>query len=167
MNPTANIKWIIDYNEQFREQVESGEPNPLADLTIRAGEYDLTGSTNDLFYLDDYLYFHFRKLLDAVEDVVQGEDKCLTLYSIPNDIVLRPEDDVVFVSLINSQGERKNVDVPESGVPVTKIAFVEELVQTAKQFHDKVVEINPDLRNSEPMEQLRQLIENVEGMTIE
>lgn len=34
---------VVDYDERFEEQVENGDPNPLADLTIRVGEYDLTG----------------------------------------------------------------------------------------------------------------------------
>lgn len=160
MNPTTAFRLCIDYDEQLIEQVESGDPNPLADLTIRAGEYDLTGASENQYYLDDYLYFHFRKLLDAVEDVMEGEQQKLTLYSIPDEIVLRPEEDAVYVSLLNSRGERKNDNVPEGGVPVTKTAFVEGLVRAADEFHDEIVETNPELETSEQMKTLNQHIQN-------
>lgn len=159
MNPITTFVLYIDYDEQFVEQVENGDTNPLANLTIRAGEYDLTGASESRYYLDEYLYFHFRKLLDAVGDVVRGEQKNLTLYSIPDEIILRPEEDVVYVSLLNPKGERKNDNVPESGVPVTKTAFVEGLIRAAEEFHDEIVTTNPELENSEQMKTLNGYIQ--------
>lgn len=161
---TDTFEVVIDYDEQFEEQVESGDPNPLADLTIKVGEYDLTGASDSRFYLDDYLYFNLRKQLDAVEDVIAGNRRELTFYSIPDDLILNPEDDIVYVSLLNSRGKRKNDAVPQDGVPVKKETFVTALIKTAEEFHQKVTQINPELEDSEQMQSLCEYIENVEQM---
>ncbi|NEU59206.1 hypothetical protein [Halorussus sp. MSC15.2] len=151
---------VIDYDEQFHEQVQSGDPNPLADLTIRAGEYDLTGASGDRFYLDDYVYFNLRKQLDAIESILAGNRNELTFYNIPNDLILDPENATIFVSLVKSSGEPKNDAVPEDGVPITMRAFIEGVVNAAEEFHEKVIEVNPDLEDSEQMRTLRDLIQN-------
>lgn len=162
-NIADTFELVVDYDERFEEQVESGDPNPLADLTIKVGEYDLTGATDGRFSLDDYVYFNLRKQLDAVEDVLAGERRELTFYSIPVELVLDPENDHVSVLLLNSRGEVKNDAVPEGGVPVTKETFVAGLIDAAEGFHEKVVEINPDLEDSEQMQTLRDYIQNAKA----
>lgn len=88
---------VVNYDDRFAEQVENENPNPLADFTIRVSEYDLTGASDNQFYLDDYMFFSLRKQLGAVEDILTGERRKLTLYSIPDDLILDPDDDTVFV----------------------------------------------------------------------
>lgn len=161
------FKLIIKYDKQFEEQVESGDPNPLADITIRVGEYDLTGASDGQFYLDDYMFFNLRKQLGAVKEVLDGETRELTFYSIPDDLVLDPNDDTVFVSLLNSHGERKNDSVPEGGVPVSKEAFVVGLVDAAEEFREQVISINPSLKNSEQMQALGGHIDKAKQMLSE
>lgn len=151
---------IVEYNEQFTKQVERGEPNPLAGLTLQAGNYDLTGAPEDQFYIDDYMFFNLRKLLGAVESVVDGEQQELTFYNTPVDLVLNPDDDTVCVSLLNVRGRRENNEIPEGGVPISKASLIAGLVDAAEEFHGNIVEINPDLEDSEQMQTLRERIEN-------
>lgn len=154
---------VIAYDERFEEQVQSGDPNPLTDFTIRVGGYDLTGATEDRYPIDDYIYFNLRKQLDAVQDVMDGKRRELTFYSVPDELVLDPSEDRVFVSLLKSSGEPRNDAVPEHGVAVSKTAFVSGLVDTAEEFHDRVVDVNENLRDSESMQELRNYIRTAQS----
>jgi len=165
MTETDNdFELVVEYDEQFAEQVERGQTNPLAGLSLRVGEYDLTGAPEDQFYIDDYMFFNFRKLLGAVEGVVDGHQQEITFYNIPVDLVLDPNDDAVYVSLLNVRGKRENDDVPEGGIPISKAALIAGLVDAAEEFHEKVIQTNPELEDSEHMQSLREHIENAEQM---
>lgn len=161
MTETDNdFELVVEYDEQFAEQVEQGQTNPLAGLTLRVGDYDLTGAPKDKFYIDDYMFFNLRKLLGAVESVIDGVQQELTFYNTPVDLVLNPDDDTVCVSLLNVRGRRENNEIPEGGVPISKASLIAGLVDAAEEFHGNIVEINPDLEDSERMQTLRERIEN-------
>lgn len=165
MTETDNdFKLIVEYNEQFTKQVKRGEPNPLAGLTLRVGNYDLTGAPEDQFYIDDYMFFNLRKLLDAIEGIMDGEQQELTFYNIPVNLVLNPDDDTVYVSLLNVRGKRENEDVPEGGIPVSKASIIAGLIDAAEEFYGNVIETNPDLKDSEQMQTLREYIENAKQL---
>lgn len=155
-----NFELVVEYDEQFAEQVKRGQTNPLAGLTLRVGDYDLTGAPENQFYIDDYMFFNLRKLLGTVEGVVDGEQQVLTFYNIPVNLVLEPDADTVYVSLLNVHGKRENKDVPEGGIPVSKASLIAGLVDAAEEFHEKVTQINPELEDSEQMQSLREYIEN-------
>lgn len=159
-----DFELIVEYDEQFVEQVKRGQTNPLAGLTLRVGDYDLTGAPEDQFHIDDYILFNLRKLLGAVEAVIDGQQQELTFYNIPVDLVLDPSDDAVYVSLLNVHGKRENDDVPEDGIPVSRASLVAGLVDAAKEFHQKVTQINPELEDSEQMQSLCDHIENAQQM---
>lgn len=159
-NAESKFEIIVAYDVKFKNQVASGDPNPLADFTIQVGDYDLTGASDGQFYLDDYLYFNFRKQFKAVEDIFEGKRRELTFYSIPDDLILEPTDSYLHVSLVNSRGERKNEAVPAGGVAVKKTNYLEGLINAANTFYENIIEVNPGLKDCEQMQTLQELIQN-------
>lgn len=143
----------VEYDDGFREQVADGDVNPLCGLRIVVDGEDIAGAPPDESFIDDYLFYHFRKIVTNVPEVLDGNRTNVQLYSSSDYIVLDPTDDVVLVSL-QSPTELTD-ESSQDGRAIPKQDLVAGIVEAVEEFCSQLASVDPDLTENEHIVELR------------
>jgi len=149
-----DLKYDVEYDAGFREQVATGDINPLCGLRILVNGEDLAGAPAGESYIDDYMFYHFRKIVSNLPAVLDGERAEVQLYNIADYLVLEPKDDAVLVSL---QSPTEVADQSErDGRTISKSALVEGITNAVCEFCSQLESVNPELTEGEHIMELRE-----------
>jgi len=155
------FRYDVEYGEGFRDQVTLGDINPLCGLRIVVNGEDLAGAPPGESHIDEYLFYHFRKVVSSIPDVLDGERKELQLYNVSDYLVLSPTDGTVAVSL-QSPREREDADreMP-AGTEVSKGDLVTGVTDGVEGFHANLVDVNPALSGNEDLSELLDAVDSL------
>lgn len=160
----SDFQYEIEYDD-FDEQVRRGDPNPLCGLRIVVNGEDLAGAPAGEFYIDDYLYFHFRKVLLALPDVIDGNREEVQFYNISDYLVFHPTDSDVFIDLQTPQQIEEGTTLRNEAEAVSKDVLVTGYLTAAEGFCDRVVNTTPALADSEEIAELTEALESLREYT--
>jgi hypothetical protein len=159
------LNYDVEYGEEFREQVLQGDVNPLCGLRITVENEDLAGAPNGEYHIDDYLFYHFRKVASSVLDVLEGERREVQLYNVADYLVFEPTNGYVFVSLQSPQQLEANRGDSPVGPKISKEGLSEGISDAVEEFHSSVVEVNSSLSDNEHLCELLEIAETVRNTT--
>lgn len=147
----------IDYGSRFRERVvERNNPDPLIGMKIRInGTYALGDETHAP---KDSISTNLIVQLEATEQILSDEKAVIEYMNGPMWLVFEPHDEelVKVTGCTTIEGVRdpsKRLSVDTSAF-VSKADWMSELIQTAEQLHDKIIELNQDLEDDETIQRL-------------
>lgn len=148
----------IEDTERFQRQVRDGVANPLTVMNIYKGDEQVKGG-------DSFMTLTVIELLDAVEEILAGEKQIVEYSGGPSYLVFEPQDDKKIlvtgcgsIEVAENPTERLSVDTT---VEVDKQSWIVELVRTAEEYYDRIVELNPTLEDAESVQRLRRRISDV------
>lgn len=72
-----SFQYDVDYDDEFQNLVSQGDINPLCELRIVVNGEDLAGAPPGESYIDDYIFYHLRKVATAIPDVLDGDERKL------------------------------------------------------------------------------------------
>lgn len=155
------FRYDVEYGDDFRDQVTQGDINPLCGLRIVVDGEDLAGAPAGESHIDERLFYHFRKVVSAIPDVLDGERTELQLYNVSDYLVLSPTDGTVSVSLQSPQErEGGDRDAP-NGTEIPKRELVTGVADGVEEFYSNLVVVNPALSGNE---NLTELLDAVDAM---
>lgn len=133
------LHYDIEYNEEFKEQVKQGNINPLCGLRIEVNGEHLAGASPGKYHIDDYLFYHFRKVALAIPDVLDGNDRELQLYNVPDYLILHPDNQSVSVAL-QSPNELEEDD--QHGEKFLKEDLAHGVVEAIEEYYTMLTDID-------------------------
>lgn len=155
------LHYDVEYGEAFEQQVLQGDLNPLCGLRITVHEEDLAGAPAGESHVDEYLFYHFRKVISNVPRVLQGERREVQLYNVADYLVLEPSNGDVFVSLQSPQQLERNRGDSPVGPKISREELVAGVTDGIEEFCTRVVETNPSLADDENISELQSTAETV------
>lgn len=159
---SEDISIEIDYGCQFRERVaERKDPDPLLGMKIRAdGTFVLGDETHAA---KDSISTNLTVQLEATEQILDNKKAVIEYMNGPMWLVFEPHDEEMVkitgcatIEGVRDPKQRLSVDTT---VLVSKTAWIFELIETAEEFHEKVVDLNSDLKDDQILRRLRREIE--------
>lgn len=161
MTSTDDISICIQYDEDFVDQIEDGEADPYTGIKIRANGNYLYGTPDRC--PKNWVTYLLNAFTESLPGVIDDEKEVITNHNGPSYFVFEPHSEmaVQFTHVLTYDG----IDDPEErlssteSVIVRKEELIEELVQTGEQLHEKILEINPDLKRRNDVELLRSNLE--------
>lgn len=149
----------IENTERFRKQVREGNADPLTVMNVIVRGEQVKGG-------DSFMTLTVIELLDAVEGMLASEKQIVEYSGGPSYLVFEPRDDKNI--LITGWGSIEVAENPvgrlsaDTTVEVDKQSWVVELVRTAEEYYDRILELNPTLEDAESVQRLRRRISDVE-----
>lgn len=151
----------LRYDDDFRKAVvEHGRPDPLVGAKVRVGDSYVFGDEGHVN--SDYMCTNLTIQLEATEQILADEKVVVEYANGPMWLVFEPHDEEMVkitgcatIEGVRDPSERLSVD---RSALVSKTALIAELVETAGEFHGKVVELNPELENDQFLQRLREAI---------
>ncbi|NGM71291.1 hypothetical protein G6M89_20195 [Natronolimnobius sp. AArcel1] len=167
MSDSAEI--IPYYDQNYRQEViENKSPDSWIEIAIKVDEtyiYGDEGSGVTGFACGAVLNF-----LDSVEAVLNDEQYIVEFEFGPSWLALDPRDDAsIYVGRCSTlkgarnPDERLEIDVQR---PVSKQGWIDAVIDTAREFYDTIVELNPSLLDDDSMIQIQTKIMEVEEHTL-
>ncbi|MFC3959407.1 hypothetical protein [Halovivax cerinus] len=153
------FRYEVTYDEAFEEQVRQGDVNPLCELRIVVNGGDLAGAPPGESYIDDYIFYHFRKVASAIPEVLDGNDRELQLYSVPEYLVLRPHNGTVSVSLLSPTEIEGGDD--HRGVTVPKEELVHGIVDAVEAYYTALTDVDTSLKADENVSELLATVDSI------
>lgn len=153
------FQYEVTYDEAFEEQVRQGDVNPLCELRIVVNGDDLAGAPAGEAYIDDYIFYHLRKVASAIPAVLDGNDRELQLYSVPDYLVLRPHNGTVSVSLLSPTEIEERDD--HCGVNVTKEALVHGIVDAVEAYYTALTDADASVKADENVTELLATVDSI------
>jgi hypothetical protein len=164
LSDTATIEF--QYDNEYRQHVIDGEYGDSwinVDVTIGGTEiygpgHEATGTAGIVVL----------ELLNSVEAALDDE-RCLIEFDIgPYWLVVEPRDveSVNVVRCVTIKGARnpdERLDIERSH-PITKQAWIEAVIDATQDFHDTVLDLNPDLDDQEELKGIQNEIERVDEL---
>lgn len=152
----------IDYGSQFRERVAEREnPDPLLGMKVRADCVFILG--DETHTAKDSISTNLTVQLESTEQILADERAVVEYMNGPMWLVFEPHDKETVkitgcttIEGVRDPEQRLSVD---TSVLVSKTAWISELIETAEEFHQKVIELNPDLEDDQILRRLRREIE--------
>lgn len=152
------------YGPRFRRQVEKGKANPLTGVKIRAGDEYVLGSQDSVS--STYLAGTLQEALETVYELEKGKTCILEFADGPTYLVLEPSDSehltligcLTYESAHNPDKRRSN----GRRAIVPRHAWTDEILRATREFLQKALEVNAELRNSNRFEELGQTIDNID-----
>lgn len=168
MNETApadSATITFYYDSDYRQRVvEDHRPDSWIEISVAVGETyiwgdpegGVTGSACGIVL----------NLLETVNTVLADERRIIEFEYGPSWMVVEPwDDEAVNVSksstLMGAQNPDKRLDI-DTARPVRKQAWIDEVIATARDFHDSVLEMNSELQSRAVMAQIRAEIDSAE-----
>lgn len=138
---SSSIYYDINYSDgSFEDQLDEEGPNPLLDLRIVVNGVEIKGAAEDEYHLEDYMGMHIVKLLNSIPMLQDGETIEFRFYSHPQVLLLEPNGAKLSIACISPTKVDKLTD--EDKFTISKEAFVQEVLRVAKEFIEKVVEVD-------------------------
>ncbi|QSX00514.1 hypothetical protein [Haloterrigena alkaliphila] len=164
-SPSATATITFHYDSEYRQRVsEKQNPDGWIEVSIAVGETYIWGSSDG--GVTGFACGIVLNLLDSVDAVLSDERYIIEFEFGPSWMVVEPwDDEAVNVAksstLMGARNPDDRLDIDTSR-PVLKEAWIEEVVETARDFHDTVIGMNPNLRTRDVMEQIREEIARAE-----
>lgn len=164
--PVMNtFEFVVRYDSELREQLESGSEDPLGWVdTVSAGDQSLVGG-KDSKGMREYLVSLFNGLLQAMLDVSDGENTVVKGGNGPVYIALEPsEENATTVSICYSKESAHSPTAREAYEPTATVRtrpLIDELLETAVEFEEFALEVNPALAEKSAYQGLRADINRV------
>lgn len=153
------FQYDVTYDDEFDRQVQQGDINPLCEMRIVADGEDLAGAPPGASYIDDYVFYHFRKVASAISDVLDGTDRELQLYSVPDYLILRPHNGHVSVAMQSPSEFEKDND--QSGVDVSKEELVRGIVDAVEEYYTALTDVDASLSADENVSELLTILDSI------
>lgn len=147
----------IEYGDRFRQQVEDGSADPLTIMDVYVdGEQVKDG--------DSFISRTVAELLEVVGDIFADEKQVIEYTGGPTYLVFEPRDEeTMFVTGCGDHEAAYNPDKRlsvDTTAIVDKQVWVAELVRVAEEHFEKIVELNPDLRDDAFLQRIQSGITN-------
>ena len=159
--PYDSAKIEFDFNKKYRERVVTeNAPDSWIEIII---------SLNSTYIYSDkregvtgFACAAVRQFLDSVDSVLADERHVIEFEFGPSWLALDPRDrdsiSVVQCTTLRraeNPSERRDIFTP---YPVTKQAWITGVLKAAKEFHERVLELNPELEDRKVLKQIREKI---------
>jgi len=153
------------YDDQVERQIREGESDPRGSVEIKVGETYLTGGP-DKSYLGHYFSSLFFGLIEGIESIITNEKYVMMTYDGPTYLVIeRIEYDIVQIVHCFTSESAENPDerIPEEiEVAIKKDVLMNEIIRTAKEFTNRVVNLNSELKDHPEIQELQDRIQEVQ-----
>lgn len=163
----SNVQIDIDHGERFIDQVvEEGQHDPFGHLKILADNSYIVGSEDT--YVGVWITTDLIRLLDQTKAIFADEKYSVDFDNGPSYLVVEPYDDNDGVIGVTHCLLFDSVEDPEKRLPkeetfaIPKQAWVTELINTAKQYHKELLNLNSELEDNETIRELREGIKKAE-----
>lgn len=149
------IELQINYSERLEASIQDGETHFRGTISIRIGDEYIAGG--DRAPVADNIHVSLAQLLAGVRACVDGERFHYQTGDGPTYVVLEPTGESVAVthcktkSCVEDTGSR--LDIEHQGT-VLKDSFYRSVLSTTAEFINHVCFLNPDLANSNSIEEL-------------
>ncbi|MFC7074590.1 hypothetical protein ACFQJ7_08735 [Halovenus rubra] len=160
MAPTK-IKFRSDGS--YREQlIKNEEPDSWIDIRIRVGEEYIYGGPDS--YVTGFACGFVLNLLDSVSAMKTGERSIIELEYGPTWLTIDPVDQTAVRiaacrTYKGAMDSSERLEIDDDAV-VSKEAWESEVLRTAREFHETVVDVNPDLQDQEVIADIRDRIDS-------
>lgn len=160
---TNEFEYRIDYSDDFTQGIEGDHSRLILGFKIIANGRDITGAPADqeVYYKKEYMESHLSSLLKILPRVVEGDSFHLSLWNHADVLVFDSDGERLKLGYQRHQAY-KDGESPEFEM-ISVAAFVEEIADTARNFNDKCVELNPEYASKDDMQTLRSRLEMVES----
>lgn len=155
------------YDSEYRRRV-SDEQNPdgWIEVSIAVGGTYIWGGSNS--GVTGFACGIVLNLLDSVDAVLSDTRQIIEFEFGPSWLVVEPwDDEAVNVAksstLMGARNPDDRLDI-DTSCPVSQEAWIEEVITTARDFHETVIAMNPSLRDREVMKQIREEIDRAEEL---
>ncbi len=151
----------LQYDSEFQESVTKRErPDPIVRTRVKVGDTYVFGDENYMNsgYMTTNLIVQLgelRKILADEKVVIEYENGPMWLVFEPHD-----EDSVKLTGCATIEGVRnpdQRLSVDTSAV-VAKKEWVSELIETAENFYETVIDLNPSLEDNQMIQRLQKEI---------
>lgn len=153
----------IDFrkNDDLRREITSPDPPSLitADFEIRTDQGSVFEDIASRGVWSDFFHTFLKATLSAVPDLAEGRGYSHPLEG-PFAVEFEPTDSSVAISLEADPTAADVLSGTRHQVPFDD--FVSELVETAAEFHEFVLEVDESLEDHQDMVELREAIREAE-----
>jgi hypothetical protein len=167
LSETATIEF--QYDSKYRRQViEDQYADGWINVDVAIGDTEIYGPPGHK--ATGFACVIVLELLASVEAAIVDERYLIQFDSGPFWLVVEPRDvnSVNIVSCVTIKGARnpdERLDIERSH-PITKQAWIREVIETAQDFHDTVIDLNPELREQDVLKQIQNEIERVDELAV-
>lgn len=154
-----SFQYDVNYDDEFQNLVSQGDINPLCELRIEVDGEDLAGAPPGESYIDDYIFYHLRKVATAIPDVLDGDERKLQFYSMGDYLILHPDDGAVSVAL-QSPSQVEEWD-GQSGKQISKGALTRGVVDAIDEYHARLVDVDSSLSADENVAELLETADSI------
>jgi hypothetical protein len=161
---TATIEF--QYDSKYRQHVIEGEyGDSWINVDIDIGDTEIYGPGHEATGIAGIVVI---ELLNSVEATIDDK-RCLIEFDIgPYWLVVEPRDAesvnvVRCVTIKSARNPDERLDIERSH-PITKQAWIEAVINAAQDFHDTILDLNPDLHDQEELKQIQHEIERVDEL---
>lgn len=164
LSDTATIKFR--YDSEYRQHVIEGKyGDSWITVDIAIGDTEIYGPGHEATGTAGIVVL---ELLASVEAAVDDERCLIEFDSGPYWLVVEPRDvtSVNVVRCVTIKGARnpdERLDI-ERSYPITKQAWIEAVINAAQDFHDTVLDLNPDLQDQKELKQIQNEIERIDKL---
>ncbi len=165
--PTETATIELHYDSNYRKRViEEQYLGSWLEVTIVVGDtqiyghsgYEVAGSASGITL----------QLLESVDTVFSDKRYIIEFESGPSWLVVEPwEDDLINIvncaTLQGAQNPEKRLDI-DTDHPITKQGWANAVIETARDFREAVLDLNPDLHNHAVIEDIHQEIKRAEAL---
>lgn len=151
----------LRYDSEFRKSVvERGRSDPLTGMKIRVGEMYVFGDEDHVN--SDYISTNLTVQLEAVEKILSDKRATIEFANGPMWLAFEPHDEETLeilecATFEGVQDSEQRLSGDRSAL-VSKTAWVSELIETAEEFYERVVDLNPSLEDDQILRRLRREI---------
>ncbi|UOO96434.1 hypothetical protein MUK72_06945 [Halococcus dombrowskii] len=160
---TATIEF--HYGSKYRQTViEEQYPGDWIEVTITVGSTYIYGCQNQ--GITGLASGIVLQLLESIDAVLSDEQYILEFEYGPTWMVVEPwNEDTINVSRATTMEGARNPDERldiDTSRPITKQGWIKAVIDTAQEFHDTIIDMNPSLRDQEEMVEIQNEIHRVE-----
>ena len=148
----SSVSIKLHYDSDFRKSVvERNRPDPLTGMKIQAGNKYIFGDENHVN--SSYMSTNLTVQLEAVKKILADKEIIIEFTNGPMWLVVEPHDEktvkIMECATFESAHDPDQRFSTEKSALVLKTAWISELIETAEEFYQKVVSLNPDLKNDQ------------------
>ena len=159
--PSDSVQIEFHFSEKYREQVVAeNKPDSWIEIAIAVDDMYIYGDNEG--GVTGFACGAVLQFLDSVDLVLAGERYIAEFEYGPTWLALDPRDEnSIYVSKCmtwtgaNNPEKRLDIDISR---PATKQTWITEVLETATEFHERVIELNPELEDREVLKQIREEI---------
>jgi hypothetical protein len=162
---TATIKFHYD-DEYRRKVVEEQYPGDWIEVTIAVNDTYIHGGQD--WGVTGLACFIVFQLLDSVEAALADEQYIVEFEYGPDWMVVEPWNETAVnvakcTTLMGARNPEKRLEI-DTSCPVTKQAWITEVIETAQNFHDTIIDLNTEIRDNNGIIEIQHTINRIENI---